>query len=144
MPYVYTFDPSVGYTRLACTCDICKTNEEDKMASAFNKGDTVTLTGKVTYADGDYYEVGVERSNTAPRTVGSLIGKDMKLVKRAVPPTPAAGTVIKVGTIFADKYIVGTAGKLRYIDPYDGSAVEAYSSKWADLDHTPGNVTILG
>ena len=112
--------------------------ESDRMSKKFNKGDTISIeaTVKYAYTDGSLdlvfpFKPGAEYANAEDVT-------SARLVKKAVPPVPTAGTVIRYGTTL--KYIVKRDGELNYID--DTGNPEKALWSWATLDHN--KVTILG
>lgn len=105
----------------------------------FNVGDTIAINAKVTYSS--FYDDAVDAVlDTGTRvTLSSADARKATLVKKAVPETPKARTVIDyVGA----KYIVTTGGGLAYV--YSDGTTDPSAGKWSELDHSSGNVTILG
>lgn len=99
----------------------------------FNEGDTVSVEGTVTYMS--VYGVDFKTAGGDTVTVPDI--GDVKLVKKATPPAPAAGTILD---LWGAKYVVTHDGSLLYlrVTTYGGPTVELRDNgdKWSMLDHS--------
>lgn len=115
------------------------------LSDAYNKGDTITITGTVVgICDGDLELRFNTKYGESTEVLCDIDPTAVKLVARAIPPVPAPGTVIKVVSWATFRYIVkNSKGALRLIRG-DGTTMESIDT-WALIHAIEGvAITVLG
>jgi hypothetical protein len=114
--------------------------------TTFGVGDTVKIEGTVVKVFSSTNELRVQAQGGGE----SLYVNDAsaKLVKRAIPAVPKAGTLVKVTdqywgghSIYLVRPTTDDEGNLDYIDSL-GNLYKSYGT-WKNLDHTGNEITVL-
>lgn len=113
----------------------------------FSMGDKVTVEATILSDDDDCcgptYKVEIN-GHYSTATARAIEEGKLKLVKKAVPPLPPAGTVMAYAPLPNAVYIVLAGGRTTYLAKRSDKAAftaEAGAFRWEDFDHNL--VTIL-
>ena len=109
-------------------------------SDTYGVGDTVNISGKVTYSSP--YTNTVTLETTSGEEL-DLEAKDVTLVKKAIPPKPSNGSILKAvskyGTV--SRYHVDSNGRLVLLDS-DGRRYDNYIT-WEGLNSPGSTVTVI-